>query len=196
MNTLGRRSIPVVILGCSLLAGCGSTTEIERPPTYVGDITPAHLQDVYLAMPGDKRLTFQDVFKGFEPQTGFLTNPLPFRKVAVADIVYQAANPVAAYYDTNANNNGYLEGPELLVLYIRESAIGLGHSVDYLGVNPRLNALATSAADTGGLMEFVKKNKATMTDHAQQVFRDLEQIGLDRRNRGGGGSGGGGGGGN
>ncbi len=196
MNTLGRRSVPVVILGCSLLAGCGSTTEIERPPTYVGDITPAHLQDVYLAMPGDKRLTFQDVFKGFEPQTGFLTNPLPFRKVAVADIVYQAANPVAAYYDTNANNNGYLEGPELLVLYIRESAIGLGHSVDYLGVNPRLNALATSAADTGGLMEFVKKNKATMTDHAQQVFRDLEQIGLDRRNRGGGGSGGGGGGGN
>jgi len=196
MNTLGRRSVPVVILGCSLLAGCGSTTEIERPPTYVGDITPAHLQDVYLAMPGDKRLTFQDVFKGFEPQTGFLTNPLPFRKVAVADIVYQAANPVAAYYDTNANNNGYLEGPELLVLYIRESAIGLGHSVDYLGVNPRLNALATSAADTGGLMEFVKKNKATMTDHAQQVFRDREQIGLDRRNRGGGGSGGGGGGGN
>ena len=195
MNTRGRRSILVVILGCLLLAGCGSTTEIERPSTYVGDITPAHLEDVYLAIPGDKRLTFQDVFKGFEPQTGFLTNPLPFRKVAVADIIYQAAKPVAAYYDTNANNNGYLEGPELLVLFIRESAIGLGHSVDYLGVNPRFNALATSAADTGGLMVFVKQNKATMTDHAQQVFRDFEQIGLDRRNRGGGGSGGAGGGG-
>ncbi len=195
MNTRGRRSILVVILGCLLLAGCGSTTEIERPSTYVGDITPAHLEDVYLAIPGDKRLTFRDVFKGFEPQTGFLTNPLPFRKVAVADVIYEAANPVAAYYDTNANNNGYLEGPELLVLYIRESAIGLGHSVDYLGVNPRFNALATSAADTGGLMVFVKQNKATMTDHAQQVFRDFEQIGLDRRNRGGGGSGGAGGGG-
>jgi hypothetical protein len=195
MNTRGRRSILVVILGCLLLAGCGSTTEIERPSTYVGDITPAHLEDVYLAIPGDKRLTFQDVFKGFEPQTGFLTNPLPFRKVAVADVIYEAAKPVAAYYDTNANNNGYLEGPELLVLFIRESAIGLGHSVDYLGVNPRFNALATSAADTGGLMVFVKQNKATMTDHAQQVFRDFEQIGLDRRNRGGGGSGGAGGGG-
>ena len=195
MNTRGRRSILVVILGCLLLAGCGSTTEIERPSTYVGDITPAHLEDVYLAIPGDKRLTFQNVFKGFEPQTGFLTNPLPFRKVAVADIIYEAAKPVAAYYDTNANNNGYLEGPELLVLFIRESAIGLGHSVDYLGVNPRFNALATSAADTGGLMVFVKQNKATMTDHAQQVFRDFEQIGLDRRNRGGGGSGGAGGGG-
>ncbi len=195
MNSQAPRSIPIVILGCLLLAGCGSTTTIERPSTYVGDITPAQLEDVYLAMPGNKRLAFRDVFKGFEPQTGFLTTSLPFRKVAVADIIYEAAKPVAAYYDTNANNNGYLEGPELLVLYIRESAIGLGHSVDYLGVNPRFNALATSAADTGGLMEFVKRNKATMTDHAQQIFQDLEQIGLDRRNRGGGGSGGGGGGG-
>jgi hypothetical protein len=195
MNTTQRRSIPVVMLGCLLLAACGSTTTIERPSTYVGDITPAHLQDVYLAIPGDKRLAFRDVFKGFEPQTGFLTNALPFRKFAVADIIYQAAQPVAAYYDANANNNGYLEGPELLVLYIRESAIGLGHSVDYVGVNPRFNALATSAADTGGLMVFVKKNKATMTENAQRIFQDLEQMGLDRRNRGGGGSGGAGGGG-
>jgi hypothetical protein len=195
MNTTQRRSIPIVMLGCLLLAACGSTTTIERPSTYVGDITPAHLQDVYLAVPGDKRLAFRDVFKGFEPQTGFLTDPLPFRKIAVADIIYEAAQPVAAYYDANANNNGYLEGPELLVLYIRESAIGLGHSVDYVGVNPRFNALATSAADTGGLMVFVKQNKAAMTDQAQRIFQDLEQMGLDRRNRGGGGSGGAGGGG-
>jgi hypothetical protein len=195
MNTPEGRSIPLVILGCLLLAGCGSTTEIVRPSTYVGDITPAHLEDIYLAMPGDKRLAFRDVFKGFEPQTGFLTNPLPFRKIAVADVIYEAAQPVAAYYDSNANNNGYLEGPELLVLYIRESAIGLGHSVDYLGVNPRFNALATSAADTGGLMAFIKQNKAAMTGQAQRIFQDLEQIGLDRRNRGGGGSGGAGGGG-
>ena len=183
------------MLGCLLLAVCGSTTKIERPSTYVGGITPAHLEDVYLAIPGDKRLAFRDVFEAFEPQTGFLTDPLPFRKIAVADIIYEAAKPVAAYYDGNANNNGYLEGPELLVLYIRESAIGLGHSVDYVGVNPRFNALATSAADTGGLMVFVKKNKAAMTDHARRIFQDLEQMGLDRRNRGGGGSGGAGGGG-
>jgi hypothetical protein len=44
-------------------------------------------------------------------------------------------------------------------------------------------------------MEFVKQNAAGMSAHAQQVFADLEQIGLDRRNRGGGGSGGAGGGG-
>jgi len=189
------RSISVIAAGILLLIGCGSTTTIERPSTYVGDITPAKLEDVYLAMPGDKRLMFVDVFKGFEPQTGFMTTSLPFRKVAVADIVYEAAKPVAEYYDANANNNGYLEGPELLVLYIREAAIGLGHPVDYLGVNPRFDALATSAADTGGLLEFVKHNKASMSEKSQQIFRDIEQLGLDRRNRGGGGSGGAGGGG-
>jgi len=182
------------MLSTLLLIGCGSTTEIVSPSTYVGDITSAHLEDVYLAIPGDKRLTFLDVFKGFESQTGFMTTSLPFRKVAVADIVYEAAKPVVAYYDANANNNGYLEGPELLVLYIREGAIGLGHSVDYLGVNPRFDALATSNADTGGLVEYVKHNMSGMSEHAQQVFRDIEQIGLDRRNRAGGGSGGGGGG--
>lgn len=188
-------SVPITLFAVSLLAACGTTDEISPPPSYVGDITSAHLKDVYLSVPGGKRLTFTDVFKGFEPQTGFMTTTLPFRKIAVAGIVYEAAQPVAAYYDSHANDNGYLEGPELLVLYIRESAMGLGHPVDHLGVNPPFNALATSAADTGGLMEFVKKNSAGMTENAQKIFKDLQRIGLDRRSRGFGGTGGAGGGG-
>lgn len=193
LNTQRPLTVPIVILATLLLAGCGSATKIERPSTYVGDMTSANLEDVYLATPGGKHLEFQDTFKGFEPQTGFMTTALPFRKISIADIVYEAVQPVASYYDSNANNNGWLEGPELLVLYIRESAIGLGHSVDYLGVNPRFNALATSAADTGGLMKFVKQNTSSMTDQAQKIFKDIEQIGVDERNRGRGGAGGGGG---
>ncbi len=174
-----------------LSAGCGSTDEIHIPSTYVGDITQAHLEDIYLATKDGKKLPFREVFANFEPQTGIFTTALPFRKFAVADIIYEIAQPVAAYYDAKANNNGYLEGPELLVLYIRESAIGLGHDMDYLGTNPRFNALATSNADTGGLMEFVKRNSKDMTEHARQLFVDLVQIGLDRRNRGASGKGGG-----
>ena len=167
-----------------LLAGCGSSTEINQPPTYVGEVTSARLKDVYLVVQGGDRLTFTEVFEGFEPQTGFITTALPFPKVDIANIVYEAAQSAATYYDGNANNNGWLEGPELLVLYIRESAIGLGHPVDHLGVNPRFDALATSAAETGGLMEFVKKNKSRMTDDAQKIFGDIERLGLDYRNRG------------
>jgi hypothetical protein len=157
-------------------------------------MTSAHLGDVYLATADGKRLEFPAVFKGFEPQTGFLTTALPFRKVAVADIIYEAVAPAAKYYDANANNNGWLEGPELLVLFIRESAIGLGHPVDHVGVNPRINALATSPGDTGGLMEFVKRNSSSMSEDARKIFRDIERIGIDRRSRGSGGQGGSGGG--
>jgi hypothetical protein len=174
-----------------MLVGCGSSTEIERPPTYVGEMTSARLEDVYLATPDGERLAFLQVFEGFEPQTGLMTASLPFHKVDVAEIVYEAAQPVASYYDGNANNNGWLEGPELLVLYIRESAIGLGHPVEHLGVNPRLDALATSAAETGGLMQFVKQNMPRMTEQARRVLQDIGQIGIDVRNRGRGGAGGG-----
>ncbi len=189
-----RRAILAATLAI-VLAGCGSTNEIERPPSYVGDVAEAHLDEIYLAAPGGKQVPFMEVFKGFEPETSYFTTPLPFRKIAVADIVYAAAKPVAEYYDAKANNNGYLEGPELLVLYIRESAIGLGQEVEYLGVNPRFDALATTAAETGGFMKFVKANKGRMTEATQKMFKDIEQIGLDRRTRGGGGGGSGGGGG-
>ena len=172
------------MLSVLLATGCGSPSEIEKPPTYVGELTSARLEDIYLVTKDDERLAFGDVFVGYEQQTGLLTDALPFPKVDIADIVYGATQPVAAYYDSRANNNGWLEGPELLVLYIRESAIGLGHPVDYLSVNSPIKALATSPAETGGLLKFVKTNKARMTDEAQQIFRDIEQLGLDYRNRG------------
>ena len=184
LDTRIHQSACAVVLIAFLVASCGSPTAIAKPPTYTGEVTSAHLADIYLAVGDGKRLTFEEVFTGFEQQTGFLTTALPFPKVDVAEITYESAQPVAAYYDENANNNGWLEGPELLVLYIRESAIGLGHRVDYLGVNPRFDALATSAAETGGLIEFVKKNKTRMTDSAQKIFGDVERLGLDYRNRG------------
>lgn len=180
-----------VLLSAALATGCGSSSEITRPSTYVGDITSARMEELYLATSDGKKLAFGEVFTRFEPETGFLTDSLPFPKVAVSDVIYEAAKPVAEYYDSKANNNGYLEGPELLVLYIRESAIGLGHPVDHIGINPRVDALATSNADTGGLMAFVKKSKSGMTESAQAIFRDIERMGLDWRNRGKSGGGGG-----
>lgn len=191
ISTQRLRAIPVALLAALLLVGCTSATKIQRPSTYVGEMTSAHLEDVYLATPDGKRLSFSEVFEGFEPQTGFATTALPFPRMDIARIVFEVTAPIATYYDTNANNNDYLEGPELLVLYIREGAIGLGYSVDYLGVNPRFNALATSPAETGGLLQFIKKNRGRMTENAQRLFRDLDQLGLEWRTRGrtGGGNG-------
>lgn len=181
-HRLPRRSF--ILIFAALVSACGASSEISRPSTYVGTIAPAKMNELYLAQSDGKQLGFDEVFQGFQPQTGLLTDGLPFPKVAVADIVYEAARPVAEYYDSKANNNGYLEGPELLVLYIRESANGLGHSVEYIGVNPRVDALATSNADTGGLMQYVSGHRSEMNQEAQALFRDIELLGLDWRNRG------------
>jgi len=193
MDTQNLRAIPVALLTALLLVGCGSATDIVRPSDYVGEMTSAHLEDLYLVTTDGKRLKFREVFKDVEPQTGFVTTPLPFRRIDIAQVVFATAPPVMTYYDANANDNGYLEGPELLVLYVREGAIGLGYSVDFVSVNSRIKALATSPSETGGLVNFVEKNKASMTDHAHQIFREIERIGLERRARGSGGNSGGGG---
>lgn len=173
-----------VLTFAALVSACGTSSEISRPSTYVGTIVPAYMNELYLAETDGKQLGFEEAFEGFQPQTGLLTDGLPFPKVGVADIVYEAARPVAEYYDSKANNNGYLEGPELLVLYIREAAIGLGQPVEYIGVNPRVDALATSNSDIGGLMRFVDSHKSEMNEKARALFRDIELLGLDWRNRG------------
>ena len=193
MDTQNLRAVPVALLSALLLVGCGSTADIVRPSDYVGEMTSARLEDLYLVTTDGKRLKFREVFKDVEPQTGFMTTPLPFRRIDIAQVVFDTVAPVMDYYDANANNNGYLEGPELLVLYVREGAIGLGYSVDYVSLNPRIKALATSTGETGGLVKFVEKNKASMTDRAHQIFREIEQVGLERRVRGSGSSSGGGG---
>lgn len=192
MNTQRLRAIPAVLLTALLLVACGSTTDIVRPSDYVGEMTSARLEDLYLVTTDGKRLKFREVFKDVEPQTGFMTTPLPFRRIDIAQVIFDTSGPVMDYYDANANDNGFLEGPELLVLYVREGAIGLGYSVDYVSLNARIKALATSTADTGGLVKFVEKNKASMTDRAHLIFREVERVGLERRARGSGGNSGGG----
>ena len=181
-----RRSLraSVVPILVAVVSACGTSTEIQVPSTYVGDIASARMSELYLAESGGRQLGFDEVFETFDPQSGLLTDGLPFPKVAVADIVYAAARPVAGYYDSQANDNGYLEAPELLVLYIRESAIGLGFAVEYVGINPRVNALATSSGDVGALMTFVRDNASRMKTETQAVLRDLDRMGLDWRNRG------------
>ena len=73
MNIVSIRTLLVTSVSIVLLAGCGSTTAIRPSPTYVGEYASAPLKDSYLAVPGGERLTFLEVFKGFELQTGFLT---------------------------------------------------------------------------------------------------------------------------
>jgi hypothetical protein len=165
-----------------LLWGCGSTTDLVRPSYYTGDLTAARLEQVYLVTADEQRLSFDEVYKGYEPQSGMMTKMLPFRRAAIATIRYAEVSRVAPDYD--ADENGYLEEPELLVLYIIEGAKGLGHDVAYIGVDSRVRALATAPADIGGLMSYIEKNEKQMSEQAQLLLGELRQMGQDKRNRG------------
>jgi hypothetical protein len=172
-----------VLLGaCAALLACASSTDIRKPCCYTGDVTLAKLASVHLVLKDGTQLPFETAFVGFESQTGLFTTTFPDRKISIAQVTYASLIPVLPVYD--ANEDGWLQTPELTVLYIREAAIGMGHEVDYIGVNPRVSALTTSAGDFGGLMEYVKGNEAAMSEQARQIFSDLERVGEDWLRRG------------
>ncbi len=176
---LGRVSCAALLLA---LSACGTTTEPVAPCCYTGEIRLARASDVYLALDNGGKVSFSQAFPGFEPQSGVFTTAFPFRKVEVSDVLYATLLPVLPQYD--ANGNGWIESPELTVLYIREAAIGLGHSVSYVGVNPRADALVLSKAETGALVRYVNDNRHRMTSAAQTVFRELDLVGRDQREKG------------
>jgi hypothetical protein len=164
------------------LSACGTTTEPLAPCCYVGEVTLARASDVYLELEDGRKTSFSRAFPGFEPQSGMFTTAFPFRTVAISDVLYAALLPVLPQYD--ANGDGRIQSPELTVLYIREAALGLGHGVRYVGVNPRVDALVLSKSETGALVRYVNDNRHRMTPAAQTVFRELDLVGLDLRQKG------------
>ncbi len=168
---------PLLLAACAALVACTSSTEIRAPCCYTGDVTLAKLESVYLVLTDARKMPFKTVFVGFESQTGIVTTTFPDRNIDIALVTYASLVPVLPAYD--ANGDGFLQIPEFTVLYIREAAIGMGHEVDYIGVNPKVSALSTSAADFGGLLEYVKRNEAAMSEQARQIFSDLDRVGQD-----------------
>ncbi len=172
-----RLRLSLLLAACATLVACTSSTEIRTPCCYTGDVTLAKLESVYLVLKDDREIPFETVFVGFESQTGIFTTTFPDRRIDIARVVYASLAAVLPAYD--ANGDGWIQTPELTVLYIHEAAIGMGHEVEYIGVNPKVSALSTSAADFGGLMEYVKRNEAAMSEQARQIFTDLDRVGQD-----------------
>lgn len=162
--------------------GCAPNVEPLVPCCYIGDLTLARVDQLYFATDDGDRLRFAEVFEGFEPQMSFLTRPLPFREARIGLVVYQSLSAVLPQYD--ANRNAVIEEPELTVLYLREAALGLGHEIDYVGVNPPVGALVLPKVELGGLMRYVHRRRRDMNPEAQRIFRDLQILGRDIRTRG------------
>lgn len=164
-------------------AGCAAPNALTRPCCYEGELTLAHLKDVRFVMNDKSELEFGRVFKGYKAQDRAVPTAFPFRRVSYTGLAYDVLSVVFPEYD--ANQNRFIEGPELTVLYLREGAIGMGFPVSHLEVDGiRVRALQTSDGEVGGLVGFVNANRDRMSRDAQALFDEIEHLATQIRRRG------------
>ena len=178
------RGLLLGVLGSLVLlaAACASPDTILRPCCYEGELTLAPLRDVRFVMDDGTEVPFEKVFAGFYEQDRRITTPLPFRRVNISGLVYDVLSVVFPEYD--ANKNGFIEEPELTVLYLREGGLGMGFKVSHLKVKERVVALQTSKADVGGLVSYVDANRAGMNKQGQALFHEINHLATQIRRRG------------
>ena len=169
----------VTLLG----TGCASPDAIRRPCCYDGELTLARLQQVRFVMQDGSEMSFDQVYKGFEPQERDAATPFPFRRVNISGLVFDLLPVVFPQYD--ANEDGFIDEPELTVLYLREGALGMGFKVSHLVVDERVRALQTSPRDAGGLVRYISANRAGMSKQARSLFGEIDYLGAQVRRRGG-----------
>lgn len=174
--------IPALAIGAALVTGCVSNTTPVPPCCYAGAVTTARLAEVPVRTADGATRRFSEVFAGFIPEEGLFARTLPFNEVQRHDIIYASLEPLLPVYD--ANGDGRLEQPEVLVLYAREAARALGTPLRHFGADAPIWAISAPNADIGGLVRWVNANRGRMSAEGQAIFRDLERLGIDLRTRG------------
>jgi hypothetical protein len=165
-----------------IAAGNASPDKIRRPCCYQGALTLAPLQQLRFVMDDGSEQSFDQVYTGFEAHKKGRRAQFPFRKIGISGLVYDVLSVVFPRYD--ANENGFIEEPELTVLYLREGARGMGFNVSHLLVEERVVALQTSPADVGGLVSFIYGHKAGMTKEARSLFGEIDYLTAQIQRRG------------
>ena len=176
-------AVVVTMAVAVLVAACGGSTALIRDCCYEGDAVLVHLDRVQFVASDGTVSDFDGIYPGFARQETFATTSFPFRKARYSLITYDSLAVILPLYD--ANRNGLIEEPEIVVLYLREGALGMGHEVDHLAVDgKRVDAIMTSRSDVGGLMNYLDARMDDLSAEAQAVFRDMERVGLDFIQRG------------
>jgi len=165
------------------LGACVGSTSLIKDCCYQGDAVLVHVDTVHFVAPDGTVSSFDKIYPGFTRQESFATKSFPFRKARYSLITYDSLAVILPLYD--ANENGLIEEPEIVVLYLREGALGMDHQVDHLAVDgKRTDAIMTSRSDVGGLMNYLDGRMDDLSAEAQAEFRDMERVGLDFIQRG------------
>lgn len=182
-GTIGLRAAAGLLAVATCVLGACSSTALVKNCCYDGEEAVVYLDQVEFVAPGGATSKFSDIYPGYTAEERFVTTLFPFRKVNIAQVTYDSLVLPLNLYD--ANKNGFLEEPEVSVLYLREGAIGMGHDVDHLAVSgKRVDAITTSRSNVGGLMRYLNARKDSLKPETQAIFRDMVLVGQDIKLRG------------
>ena len=83
---------------------------------------------------------------------------------------------VLKFIDYDANENGFIEEPELNVLYMEELARGLDHPIERLGAEKCLRAVFEPPGDIDGLIRLANRHRSKMTADARKTFDEMDLL--------------------
>jgi hypothetical protein len=175
-------SLVAVMATASIVAGCVSNTTPVPPCCYAGAVTTARLASLALRTEDGRSVSFGEVFGGFTAQEGLFARTLPFDEVQRHEIDSATLQPLLSLYD--ANQDGRLEKPEVIVLYALEAARATGTRIRHFGTDAPIRAISAPNADVGGLVHWAQARRGSMTPEGQAVLGELERLGRDLRVRG------------
>ena len=175
-----RTAIAMAVVGL-VLAGCSASTDLARPVLYRGDVALARLADTRLTLENGATVAFGEVFSDFDVKPDQLARVFPFRSADTRLVDFASLRDVLPKYD--ANEDHYLQEPELTALYVHEAARGLGFEVVRIEPSGETGAIATSSADVSELMRFIDRHLHEMAPPQRRIFYDLYRLGHELRPR-------------
>ncbi|MCH9670156.1 MAG: hypothetical protein K0U93_01795 [Gammaproteobacteria bacterium] len=144
---------------------------------YNGDYAMAYFDDVRL-IGSDAEMTISEALPGLQARQGLAGVDLPVESFTIGRVIDRTAEETMKKYD--ANDDGQLDEPEAVVLYLVELARAMGKDVSGISKDGvPVKALRLTVAERSGLAQYAKANLKSMSEDAKRVFEAIEEIRIE-----------------
>lgn len=162
-----------------VLGGWAPMSSASLRCCYSGEVADAQAAQVMVKLEDGRTIPFGELLPEFEESTSFFPLFYPVYRRDIARVVY--AHLANLFKDYDANDNGFIEEPELNVLFMEEAARGLDHPAKQLGSDSRLRAIFVSPGDIDGLIRLVNRRRSEMKPEARKTFDEIDLLRIDFR---------------
>lgn len=173
MSTKSSAFVSMLCLA-ALLCGWTPASHAVSRCCYHGDAPVLSAADVKIKLEDGRTVTFGKLFPDFKSSTSAFPLYYPVYRLDIARVVYSHLFLKFTFYD--ANKDGFIEEPELTVLYMEEAARGLDKPIARIGAERQLGAIFVSPGDIDGLIRLVERHRADMKPDARKTFDEIKLL--------------------